>query len=52
MGTQLIDFLNRIKSVAEKDIYIKGALYLYDSKKNMINMERICLIEIIQIQKK
>ena len=33
MGTQLIDFLNRIKSVAEKDIYIKGALYLYDSKK-------------------
>lgn len=33
MGTQLIDFINRIKSVAEKDIYIKGALYLYDSKK-------------------
>lgn len=33
IGTQLVDFLSKIKNLAENDIYLKGALYLYDSKR-------------------
>ena len=33
IGTQLIDFISKMEKIAENDIYIKGALYLYDSKK-------------------
>lgn len=33
VGTQLIDFINKIENLANDDIYLKGALYLYDSQK-------------------
>lgn len=33
IGTQLVDFINKIKSLAENDIYIQAALYLYDNTK-------------------
>ncbi|MEI3355573.1 MAG: hypothetical protein V8R81_00540 [Clostridia bacterium] len=33
IGNQLIDFINKIKKMSENDIYLKGALYLYDNKK-------------------
>jgi len=33
IGTQLIDFLNKVKGLSENDIYLKGALYLYDNQK-------------------
>ena len=33
VGTQLVDFINKIKSLATNDIYLKVALYLYDNKK-------------------
>ena len=33
VGTQLIDFINKIRSKAGNDIYLKCALYLYDNKK-------------------
>ncbi len=32
-GTQLVDFINKVKRMSEKDIYLKGALYLYDQNK-------------------
>ena len=32
VGTQLIDFINKIKKIAPNDIYLKAALYLYDSE--------------------
>ena len=36
VGTQLVDFLRKVKNLAQNDIYIKGALYLYDKE----NLER------------
>lgn len=33
-GTQLVDFINKIKRLSENDIYLKAALYLYDENKN------------------
>lgn len=33
IGTQLVDFINKIKNLARDDIYLQGALYLYDNKK-------------------
>lgn len=33
IGTQLVDFLNKIKNLAENDKYLQGALYLYDNNK-------------------
>lgn len=33
IGTQLIDFIAKIKEKAENDIYLKGALLLYDKNK-------------------
>ena len=33
IGTQLIDFLSKIKNLAKEDIYLQGALYLYDNEK-------------------
>lgn len=33
IGTQLVDFINKIKNLAKEDIYLQGALYLYDNKK-------------------
>ncbi len=33
IGTQLVDFINKIKNMASDDIYLQGALYLYDNKK-------------------
>lgn len=32
-GTQLVDFINRIKRIAKNDMYIKAALYLYDENR-------------------
>jgi len=28
VGTQLVDFITKIKSMAEDDLYLKGSLYL------------------------
>ena len=33
VGTQLVDFITKIKSMAEDDLYLKGSLYLYDADK-------------------
>lgn len=33
IGTQLIDFINKIKKIATNDIYLQAALYLYDNEK-------------------
>lgn len=33
VGTQEIDFINDIEKMANDDIYLKAALYLYDNKK-------------------
>lgn len=33
IGNQLINFVNKINVMAKNDIYLKGALYLYDNKK-------------------
>ena len=33
VGTQLVDFLRKVKNLAQNDIYIKGGLYLYDKEK-------------------
>lgn len=33
IGTQLVDFINKIKNMASNDIYLQAALYLYDNKK-------------------
>lgn len=33
VGTQEIDFVSEIEKIANKDIYLKAALYLYDNKK-------------------
>lgn len=41
IGTQLVDFLNKINSLAEHDIYLKAALYLYDNKKYYIYSEQL-----------
>lgn len=41
VGTQLIDFITKIKKIAEDDIYLKGALYLYDNKKYYIYSEEL-----------
>ena len=44
-GTQLVDFIIKIKELAEKDIYLKGALFLYDNNKylqyseDLLNMD-------------
>jgi len=32
-GTQLVDFQNKIKKIAENDIYLQGSLYMYDNEK-------------------
>ena len=32
-GTQLVDFINKIKRLSENDMYLKAALYLYDENK-------------------
>lgn len=40
IGTQLVNFISKIKNIAQNDIYLKGALYLYDSQKyNTISEE-------------
>lgn len=33
VGTQLIDFINKVYEISDNDIYLKGALYLYDNDK-------------------
>lgn len=33
IGTQLVDFINKIEKMANDDIYLQGALFLYDNKK-------------------
>ena len=33
VGTQLVDFINKIKQIANNDLYLKGALFLYDRNK-------------------
>lgn len=33
VGSQLINFINKIKRLSENDMYLKSALYLYDNKK-------------------
>lgn len=41
IGTQLVDFINKIKSIAENDLYLKAALYLYDNNKYYIYSEEL-----------
>ena len=41
VGTQLIDFINKIKNLSINDIYLKAALYLYDSTKFYIYGEEL-----------
>lgn len=33
IGTQVVDFINKIKRLSENDIYLKAALYLYDENR-------------------
>ena len=33
IGTQLVDFIKRIKNLSQNDMYLKSALYLYDKNK-------------------
>lgn len=33
IGTQLVNFINKIKRLSENDIYLKAALYLYDTNR-------------------
>ena len=33
IGTQLVNFINKIKNLSENDKYLQGALYLYDNSK-------------------
>lgn len=52
VGTQLIDYINKIKELTENDIYLKGALYLYDNQKynyaaELINKEDMKTEEIV-----
>lgn len=41
IGTQLIDFINKIKRLSENDMYLKAALYLYDENKYYSLFEEI-----------
>ena len=41
MGTQLVDFLNKIEHLSENDVYLKGALYLCDNKKYYMYSEEL-----------
>ena len=41
VGTQLIDFINKIKNISSDDIYLKAALYLYDNTKFYIYGEEL-----------
>lgn len=34
VGNQLVNFITKINTMAEDDIYLQGALYLYNNKKN------------------
>ena len=40
IGTQLIDFLRKIENLAKEDIYLQGALYLFDNKKYNLYYEQ------------
>lgn len=42
-GTQLVDFINKIKRLSENDMYLKAALYLYDENKYYNLFEEIAL---------
>ena len=33
IGSQLVDFISKVKKMAKTDIYLKGALFLYDKEK-------------------
>ena len=41
IGTQLIDFLNKVKIIANEDIYLQGALYMYDNEKYNLYAEKL-----------
>ncbi len=41
IGTQLINFLSKIKKLAKEDIYLQGALYLVDNEKYNIYAEQL-----------
>lgn len=41
IGTQLIDFINKIKRLSKKDMYLKAALYLYDKNKYYTLFEEV-----------
>lgn len=43
IGTQLVDFINKIKRLSENDIYLKAALYLYDENRYYNLFEEIAL---------
>ena len=53
IGTQLVNFLNKIKKLSENDKYLQGALYLYNNNKyhnyveKFINKQNIKTEEII-----
>lgn len=44
-GSQLVDFINKIKGFSEKDIYLKASLYLYDKNKYYNLFEEIAFQE-------
>ena len=41
VGTQLINFINKIKNLAFNDIYLKASLYLYDNQKFFVYAEEL-----------
>ena len=41
IGTQLINFFSKIKILAKEDIYLQGALYLYDNEKYNLYSEEL-----------
>ena len=41
IGTQLINFLSKVKKLAKEDIYLQGALYLYDNEKYNLYSEEL-----------
>lgn len=43
IGTQLVDFINKIKRLSENDMYLKAALYLYDENRYYNLFEEIAL---------
>lgn len=46
IGTQLIDFMKKIKRMSSNDIFLKGALYIYDKENNYYLFREIIYQEV------